>query len=153
MRNINISCLDASTNSDFEKITSTTGSAGSGNFHFSLVLYEDSTFASAVPEGDVIVVGERVYFSVEGDSLPDTVSFILNECTISNEVYEMSYDIVSDGCGDSLTQTMYHNDGPFMSGAMLSYAAFRFDTEADLNEDQHEVISCTVSSLTLFNSL
>lgn len=136
---------DASTDGDFEQTTSETGSAGTGSFDFSLVLYEDSTFEAAVPDGDVIVVGERVYFSVAGSSLPETVSFIVNDCTISNELYGMSYDIVSGGCADDLTQTMYHNDGPFASDAMLSYAAFRFDTDADLDEDQHEVISCTIT--------
>ena len=87
--------LGASTEGEFEKITSTTGSAGSGSFDFSLVLYEDSTFGAAVPDGDVIVVGERVHFSIEGNGLPDSVSFAVNDCTISNEEYGMSYDIVS----------------------------------------------------------
>lgn len=92
----------------------------------------------------MLIVGERVHFSVEGDSLPDSVSFIINECTISNDEYAMSYGIVNDGCVDSLTQTMYHNDGPFSSAAHLSYAAFRFDAGADLSEDQQKTISCTV---------
>ena len=51
-------------------------------FEFDLSLFEDETFESALPEDDVIVVGERVYFAVSGDALPDTVSYVLNTCKV-----------------------------------------------------------------------
>ena len=63
-------------------MTTQTGSEGAGVFEFDLSLFEDETFESALPEDDVIVVGERVYFAVSGDALPDTVSYVLDTCKI-----------------------------------------------------------------------
>jgi len=135
----------ATTNAEFEKITSSTGSEGSGNFEFELSLFEDDTFSGGLPDGDVIVVGERVYFSVDGIALPDSVSFVLTSCKVINDEYSMEYDILPAGCPDSLVQSTYHNTAPFTSNAQLSYAAFRFDTDAAIDADQQEVISCMIT--------
>ena len=60
----------ASTNKTVSSVTTTTGSAGTGDFSFELGLYTDDTFATPIEASDVIIVGERVNFAVSSPSLP-----------------------------------------------------------------------------------
>lgn len=133
---------DTSTDGDFDRITTNTGASGQGNFQFELVVYEDDTFDQLVPEGDVIIVGERVHFGVRSSSLPDTVSFMVTDCTISNADFGLSYSIITEMCPDPITRTQFHEEGPFSKLAKVSYDAFRFDTGT--NEDHEEELSCQI---------
>jgi len=146
---INFDCTydthnNASTSGSVDRVSAETGASNEGNFEFELKLYASEDFSEPIPEGDVVVVGERVYFAVESN-LPSTVSFVLNECTISNAQFGMSYNIVNDGCVDQITQTYFHENGPYSAQAALSYAAFRFDTADDLEDDHEEEISCKIT--------
>jgi len=132
----------ASTNKTVSSVTTTTGSAGTGDFSFELGLYTDDTFATPIEASDVIIVGERVNFAVSSPSLPSNVEFVIGTCTVGHG--GLSYPILTDGCGDALVQTEYAIAGPFANVAQLSYDAFRFDTGADINEDQTETITCSI---------
>ena len=76
------------------------------------------------------------------DLQKSNVEFVIGTCTVGHG--GLSYAILTDGCGDPLVQTEYESAGPFANVAQLSYDAFRFDTGADITEDQTETITCTV---------
>jgi hypothetical protein len=58
---------------EFSKVTTATGSEGTGDFAFEIKMYQDFDFVEPVSAKDVIMVGDSVFFAVE-ESV--TVKFI-----------------------------------------------------------------------------
>jgi hypothetical protein len=124
-------------------IDSTADRHGSGAFEFNVDFYTDSTFETQAAAGDVITVGEQVFFGVSANNLPNSVSFSVMDCTVTNtNGADLSYYIVENFCPDMYTNTMIMGANNEKQSVNLSYQAFKFTNVADTESE--EVLSCRV---------
>ena len=89
------------------------------------------------------VIGERVYVSIDGSSMPSTVVYAVESCTVRNEAFGLEIPVVTGKCGESLLATDFHTAGPYSAQhpAQLSYTAFHFDA-GQAGQTQENTIAC-----------
>merc|ERR1719220_3460289 len=103
--------LEVNSNSTISTVDSSTGSAGSGDFAFDMTIYANDRFNAVMDESSVI--GERVYVSIDGSSMPSTVVYAVESCTVRNEAFGLEIPVVTGKCGESLLATDFHTAGPY----------------------------------------
>jgi len=120
--------------------------SSSGEFEFNLVKYVSEDFNQRVPEGDVIRVGEEIFFAVEAPKLPLNVNFMVKECTVVNAEHNQSFKFIVNGEANEMVRAEFLNSLPYDQNnpAKIKFTAFRFDLGDNYSAMTEEIICAAV---------
>lgn len=124
------------------------GSTSDGSFEFLLNFVapdKDGVFSAA--QNDTMIVGERVFFEIENSNPISGVSFVVQDCAVS-DAHGNSHKIVDSNCLDS--NTLVQREAPFEmmiseANARFSYTAFIFANSPDTTSANLELV-CNIAA-------
>jgi len=124
------------------------GSTSDGSFEFLLnFVAPDKDGVFSVAQNDTMIVGERVYFEIENSNPITGVSFVVQDCEVS-DAHGNSHKVVDGNCMDA--NTLVQRESPFdsmiaASNARFSYTAFIFANSVDTDSANLE-LKCNIAA-------
>lgn len=132
---------------------------GEGNFNFDINFYSDRFYTDVAfnmdfESGDFVYFGINPSGSDENSTLPDTVTYSVDECRIVNDVLGISFPILENGCGQALVgfetidvaawNDTYNRPTHNEDSIYFQYRSFRF-VGADENTQYSEQLKCDIT--------
>lgn len=126
------------------------GSESTGSFDFSLQFVSpNAEGVFAVAENDVMIVGERVSFEVVNNNPISGVSFIVQECTVTDNDGKMHSVVgglnLANNCLDPHTTAQRDSDAIATSSSRFSYIAFLFGGGSEESSSNLE-LTCSIAA-------
>jgi len=121
------------------------GENETGIFNFNLDLYSSYEYDSKLKAEDEINVGEKAFFGIQAENFPESLSFLVQKCSIEEIETSSSFDIVSSpGCNNAITSTS-SPDPIITSGAEIKRFEFQsFTFTSSEKAIAREILKCEI---------